>query len=122
MLTGEHLHELRALIAGPPGADPAMVIHMERRTVLAVLDELLAAREARRWRPVADAPRDADVLLWMTSYGGCVRIGRFDDDRYARRPRPFWRAWSDDISTCRAGQPTHYMPLPEPRTEGATHA
>ena len=55
MLTTAQLHEWRALAAGPANASPDTPILAERRTLLAVLDECIAGREAG-WRPVADAP------------------------------------------------------------------
>ena len=50
-LTDAHLHEWRALCVGPDGADLRAVILTERRTAVAVLDELA------RMRAVVDAAR-----------------------------------------------------------------
>ena len=43
-LTDAHLHEWRALCVGPDGADLRAVILTERRTAVAVLDELARVR------------------------------------------------------------------------------
>jgi len=67
------------------------------------------------WRPIETAPRDgARVLVWSGAYRGTAFIARLDDDRYAKRPRPFWEFEGQDTTTARAHQPTHWMPLPAP--------
>ena len=53
MLTLEQLREWRALAAGPANAAPDKPILAERRTLLAVLDEVIAGREG--W-PIETAP------------------------------------------------------------------
>lgn len=43
-------------------------------------------------------------------------IAVYDDDKYSKRPNPFWRR-DDDMGRAalsRAHPPTHYMPLPDP--------
>ena len=45
-LTDARLHEWRALCVGPDGADLRAVILTERRTAVAVLDELARVRRA----------------------------------------------------------------------------
>jgi len=120
MLTTAQLIEWRALTAGPDGAAASTSILAERGMLLALLDEVLAGREG--WRPIETAPRDGtNVLLWMTAYGGRSRIGHFDDDRYSKKPRPFWRSLLDDITTCRRGQPPCWQPLPEPPEQENPH-
>jgi uncharacterized C2H2 Zn-finger protein len=70
-----------------------------------------------RWRPIATAPKDGtEVLLYCPKRGTTVR-GRWSDERYANKPRPYWthdreRIWGK-LDT-RADQPTHWMPLPPP--------
>lgn len=64
------------------------------------------------WQEIATAPLDLDVLLF-TPRSGVVR-GRWDDDRHARRPKPFWT--NDQVqlwgrADTRADQPTHWAPL-----------
>lgn len=70
-----------------------------------------------RWLPIESAPRDgSDVLLWLPASGGALR-GCWDDDRYAKKPRPFWTNDCDRLwgrTHTREHQPTHWMPLPPP--------
>ena len=66
------------------------------------------------WQPMETAPRgQTRSILYVPGYG--VEIGRYNDDRYAKKPRPFWR-WSYlfGVATQRANQPTAWMPLPAP--------
>jgi hypothetical protein len=66
-----------------------------------------------QWKPIATAPKDRRVLLYIRLYG--CSIGDWDDDRYAKNPRPFWRADVDAWMRrlwMRANQPTHWMELP----------
>ena len=76
-LTDANLHEWRALCVGPDGADLRAVILTERRSVVAVLDELA------RMRAVVDAARrlvgcplqDRKVALAML----CKAVTEMDD-------------------------------------------
>jgi hypothetical protein len=71
------------------------------------------------WQPIELAPKDKIILLYRP--GHCVpwqsvAPGKYDDDKYAKRPRPFWVSWllcsgkTDD----RAYPPTHWIPMPNP--------
>jgi hypothetical protein len=72
------------------------------------------------WKPIATAqtyperPGDGmpKLLLWYPGLG--VETGRYVDDRFVKKPRPFWRRDSA-FSTlgARNPQPTHWAPLPE---------
>jgi hypothetical protein len=67
------------------------------------------------WRTIETAPKDVEVLLYCPAQG-CVR-GRWDDDKYNRKPRPYWkndRTALFGINATRADQPTHWIPLPDP--------
>ncbi len=69
------------------------------------------------WQPIESAPRDRRILLWSPTFGGRAIGGRYDDDKYASKPRPYWTLDNERIcgvSTCRAQPPTHWQPLPEP--------
>ena len=75
------------------------------------------------WQPIDTAPHDQEkVLLWINDpRAPVVTLGQWDDDRYAKKPRPYWR--TDDERICgtlyrRANQPTYWQPLPAP--PGAT--
>lgn len=67
------------------------------------------------WQPIETAPApNLEALLWfeweITSSGkrGCILIGakRYDDDGVL--------AWRDEDTWEVLGEPTHWMPLPEP--------
>lgn len=71
------------------------------------------------WLPIETAPRDGtEVLVWFSEfYNGMQDIAQWDDDRYAKKPRPYWSGrglhiWG--IKAYREGKPTHWMPLPPP--------
>ncbi|HDZ38966.1 MAG TPA: DUF551 domain-containing protein [Marinobacter sp.] len=73
------------------------------------------------WRDISTAPKDGAVLLLM---GGqhCSR-GTWDDQKYNRKPRPYWRSqygWLMGIIWDRQNQPTHWMPLPRPPKDAGT--
>lgn len=69
-----------------------------------------------KWKPIETAPQDGTrILVWSTIYGGKVVVARYDDDRFSRKPRPYWRidaAYA--INDSRRNQPTHWMELPKP--------
>lgn len=72
-----------------------------------------------RWQPMTTAPKDKGPLLgWfpLSSNAQCVYPMHWDDDRYAKRPRPYWNVygWIWGQSVLRDIQPTHWMPLPSP--------
>ena len=73
------------------------------------------------WRPIEWAPKDRDVdLLMPVEAFGERRMypGKWDDDRYAKKPRPYWGAplvellWG--VRFMRQHQPTHFRPRPQP--------
>jgi hypothetical protein len=41
-----------------------------------------------------------------------VQLAYFDDDRYSKKPRPFWQIVSWRVTDSRANQPTHFISLP----------
>lgn len=63
-----------------------------------------------------NTPKDGTLLLWSPFLGGTLGGGRWDDDRYAKNPRPYWSmhciqtVWGK--TRMRDYQPTHwdYMP------------
>lgn len=67
---------------------------------------------ASPWRPIESAPKDQKILVWARGYHW---VAGWDDDRYAKKPRPFWdysNLWGK--TGCRETPPTHWMPLPDP--------
>ena len=110
MLSADQLRNWRALCAGPDGADPCAVIQAERRSLLAVLDEVIAAREGG-WRDIASAPRDKEILAALI----------LDGHLYWAESTTWLDLSGEDGGTpgagywmCepRCGAPTHWMPLP----------
>ena len=75
-LTDAHLHEWRALCVGPDGADLRAVILTERRTAVAVLDELARVRavvEAARHLVGCPMLDEHDALAML-----CVAVTELD--------------------------------------------
>lgn len=70
------------------------------------------------WNPdMSTAPADGTwILLYRPGAlpWGKVCIGAYDDDAYARKPRPHWRMCLHigDKASARAWIPTHWMALP----------
>lgn len=75
------------------------------------------------WRIIETAPEDGTyIILFRPTAAAWMRVdvGYWDDQRFHKRPKPFWRstmAPGQDLS--RAYPPTHWQPLPEPPPEGA---
>jgi hypothetical protein len=67
------------------------------------------------WQPIETAPQDGTrILLWRA---GHVICGRFDPDRRAAKPRPYWTHDAEFLLgklDARATAPTHWQPLPAP--------
>jgi hypothetical protein len=81
----------------------------------------LEASERAAWRPIEEADKSSKILVWSPIYGGQHKFAKWDDNRHAAKPKPYW-AMSDDridgIGAQRANQPTHFRPLPTPPHEG----
>ena len=69
------------------------------------------------WQPIETAPTKGRIMLHRPTSGMSEPdIGDFDNDCYAKKPRPYWsseRRWMG-VSWCRTHTPTHWMPLPKP--------
>ena len=69
------------------------------------------------WKTIDTAPKDGTtVLVYPPHWGNAtVSIAWWDDDKYANRPRPFWkRIDARQITDSRENPPTHWMPMPPP--------
>jgi len=66
------------------------------------------------WKTIDSAPRDGSYIL--LSFPGGVHAGKFNDDRFAKKPRPYFDGDRTYLGILwyRDHQPTHWMPLPEP--------
>lgn len=68
------------------------------------------------WQPIATAPKDGTHIL-LHKADGAITVGRYDDDKHASRPRPYWhteRGYLFGRRDDRDCSPTHWMPIPEP--------
>ena len=72
------------------------------------------------WQPIETAPKDQIVLLYRpTAPWPAIQVvpGRYYNDQYAKKPRPFWGIWLtiwNSKTESRAYEPTHWQPLLEP--------
>ena len=94
-------------------AVPLEAKHMAERAIA----QLRAAEAAEGWRPIAEAPKDRRIELFVPSLPKDQQIqrGRYNADEYASKPRPYWdykSIWGTKHQ--RTHQPTHYMELPAP--------
>lgn len=75
-----------------------------------------------KWQPIETAPKDGSVFLaWFPWYGGNVEKCRWDTQRFAKRPNPYFAPDSErwlGVRPARENQPTHWMPLPDPPNAG----
>lgn len=64
------------------------------------------------WQLIETAPRDGTaVIVWPPTSPELTSCARYDDDRYAKKPRPYWRR-RDALQTLdsRRNPPTHWRP------------
>lgn len=69
------------------------------------------------WQPIDSAPKDQRLLLFYPGQLGGWICGHWDDDKYAKNSRPYWRNDRTiymGVKMCRRHPPTHWMPLPPP--------
>jgi hypothetical protein len=70
------------------------------------------------WMDIDSAPRDRMILLYRPDAPGWGQVapGKWSDEIYARRPKPYWELWLKfgGVTDARLWLPTHWMPLPEP--------
>lgn len=65
------------------------------------------------WQLIETAPKDGTVVIvWPPTYNGTVSCAAWDNDRFTKRSRPYWRRLdSRSVLTDRNSQPTHWMPV-----------
>ena len=75
----------------------------------------ITALEGMQWQPIETAPKGISVLVYPPTWINLTAsIARWDDDEYAKNPKPYWNR-SDDLGerrNSRNNPPTHWMPLP----------
>lgn len=75
------------------------------------------------WKDIESAPKDKKIVLYYPSCGFSgpeIVFGSWLDDRYAKKPRPYWtndleRYWG--VVRCRKYPPTMWMDLEPPKDE-----
>lgn len=68
------------------------------------------------WQPIETAPKDREILVWSEMFDGKRFIAKWNDNRYASKPRPYWSFSDEQIygtTAVRNNQPTHWTPLPQ---------
>ena len=97
--------------------------HQERR-LYGPLRPLYAAPVAQAepaWLPIETAPKDREILVWFSDlFKGMADVAKWEPDTYAKKPRPYWQGSKErmlGILAYRHGNPTHWMPLPQPPKE-----
>lgn len=67
------------------------------------------------WQPIETAPKDQTVLVYPPLWSGrTCSIARYNDDKYCKKPAPYWHR-DDDLgqkTRSRGVPPTHWMPIP----------
>lgn len=74
------------------------------------------------WQPIETAPKDRRILLYFPGLfsDATVYCGKWDDDRYNKRPRPYWTADCEHFAgktRLRDHQPTHWAEITLPEVE-----
>ena len=72
------------------------------------------------WQPIETGPKDREIDLWWppifsTDGDGKAMPGRFRDDRYAAKPKPYWTRADERLCglvAVRKNQPTHWRERP----------
>lgn len=65
------------------------------------------------WLDISTAPKDGTKIL-VLGIGGNIFLSQWDDDRYAKHPKPYWPMPPFGITRSRSTPPTHWKPLPKP--------
>jgi hypothetical protein len=67
-----------------------------------------------QWQPIETAPKDGTNIMVACPRLGVCCPAHWDNDQYAKKPRPYWTHWGEriwGITWVRNDQPTHWMPL-----------
>lgn len=71
-----------------------------------------------KWKPIETAPTDGTMILLYrpkAAEWAKVTVGKYNDDKYAKKPKPFWEIWFKlgGVTDSRLWVPTYWMPIPE---------
>lgn len=91
----------------------------DMRAGLAVALSFGLAQCQQQWQPIETAPKDIEIFVWAPDWNKVGRrfIAKWEDNRYASKPRPYWSYCDERIwgtTKVRQCQPTRWMPLPTP--------
>lgn len=98
-------------------AEEVVLLYLERDLPIPepTLWRLEGRQGGKNWRPMDQAPKDKRIILHYPDRESMVAIGTWNDDRYSKRPRPFWSNERDSqVAMQRWHQPDKWMPLPDP--------
>ncbi|TCR64655.1 hypothetical protein [Bosea sp. BK604] len=94
--------------------NPELADHVAVRDLLIECRAALASA-ALPWQDIETAPKDGKRIILFRK--GHVVCGRWNDDRYARNPRPYWSHDQErtfGTRDARDAAPSRWMPLPAP--------
>ena len=69
------------------------------------------------WYPINTAPKDGTyVIVWPPTFTGVISCACWNDDRFAKRPRPYWFRTdaNGSASLSRYNPPTHWTSISTP--------
>lgn len=78
--------------------------------------ETIKVSDDMSWQPIETAPKgDSYVAVWPPTWAGVLSCAKWDEDKYAKRLKPFWNRIDDmcRIGISRAKPPTHWAPVPD---------
>jgi len=120
----ESLNDARKSAQAEVGALKGVIAKSGLELQRAVLAEREACAKARDWQPIDTAPKDGTaVLVYPGTWSGrSASIAKWESDKYAKKPRPYWSRDDDlgRVTFSRERPPTHWKPLPLPPGKGLT--
>ena len=69
------------------------------------------------WQPIETAPKDGTpVIVWPPTWTGVISCARWNNDQYAKKPKPYWRRTDANgrATESRDKPPTHWTLLAPP--------
>jgi hypothetical protein len=75
------------------------------------------SENAPTWMPIETAPKNQTVVVWPPSFSGATSSAYWDDDKFAKSPRPYWVRIDASKTDSRLRPPTHWRPVIEGPTK-----